>query len=81
MHSSMMYELANYIIKVYPNVTNSIWQYGGKSMVYVPIKAIIHLMMLVLMDYSRPSIKLKLNCITEKKDRRAQTKRILNKAA
>ena len=41
-------------------------QYAGKSMVYVPTKTIIHLMTLVLVDYSRLWIKLKLNCIIEK---------------
>ena len=42
-------------------------QYAGKSMVYVPTKTIIYLMMLVLVYYSPLWIKLKLNCIIEKK--------------
>ena len=41
--------------------------YAGKNMVYVPTKAIIYLMTLVLVDYSPLWIKLKLNCITEKR--------------
>ena len=45
-------------------------QYAGKSMVYVPTKVIIYLMMLMLVDYSPLGIKLKLNCITEKKKRK-----------
>ena len=45
-------------------------QYAGKNMVYVPSKPIIYLMMLVLVDYSPLWIKLKLNCIIEKKGRR-----------
>ena len=41
-------------------------QYAGNSMVYVPTKAITHLMTLMLVDYSHLWIKLKLNCIIKK---------------